>query len=97
MSGLAWLLALGATWRITLLVVADEITRPAREWALRVQPTERLDYLLSCPWCASVWVAPVVVGSGLAWAEGWGWQLAAGSLAASAAVGFLSSFASPDG
>lgn len=97
MSALAWVLTFGAVWRLTLLVVADEITRPGREWATDHIHSDRLDYLLTCPWCASLHVAPVVVGSGLAWANGWGWQLAAGSLTASVLTGWLSSFASPDG
>jgi hypothetical protein len=98
MSALAWLLALGAAARITLLVVADEITKPLREriWERpRVELDHGIGYLLTCPWCASIWVAPPVLASGLAWGDGWGWQLAAGSLAVSFVVGWLASFASP--
>ena len=97
MTPVSWVLAALAVWRVTLLVVADEITRPAREALLRRWAGGRVDYLLSCPWCASIWVAPVVVGSGLAWGDGWGWQLGAASLGFSALAGLLSSIASPDG
>lgn len=98
MTGIAWLLAVGATWRVTLLIVADEITRGPRCWLLdRLNPDKHVAYLLTCPWCASTWVAIPVVGSGLAWSTGWGWQLATGALTASVVTGWLSSFASPDG
>lgn len=98
MTGLGWFLVIGATWRLTMLLVADEITRPARAAILRCWgDNDRLDYLLGCPWCASLWVAPVVTASGIAWAGSTWWQLIAGSLGVSALVGFLSAFASPDG
>lgn len=56
-----------ATARLTRLVLDDEITAPAREKALsalielgEARPellpvTSRLEYLLSCPWCVSVY------------------------------------------
>lgn len=68
-----------ATHRLTRLLVTDEITTPAREalqnraearWATgtgRTPPADewgsRIAYLLSCPWCASVWVAAAVVAA----------------------------------
>jgi hypothetical protein len=79
-SALGWLLAVGAVWRVTLLAVADEITAPARDAVLRRFRGERLAYAASCPWCASVWLAVPIVGSGLAWSI----------------TGWLSAFASPD-
>lgn len=53
-------------------------------------------YLLTCPWCASVWLAGPAVASGLAWSTGWGWQLAAGALAVSGVTGFLARYAAPE-
>lgn len=97
MTGLCWVLAIGAVWRLTLLIVADEITHPARVRARKLWPSEGFAYWLSCTWCVPPWIAPPIVASGLAWSDGWGWQLVTGSLAASAVVGFLSTFASPDG
>lgn len=97
MSALAWVLTVGAIWRLTFLVTADEITRPARNGLAEWIDTDWFSYWISCSWCVPPWIAPPVVASGLAWSSGWGWQLAAGSLAASAVTGFLSSFASPDG
>lgn len=97
MTPLAWLLAVLATYRATLLVVADELTRPQRDALLRrLGPEHRVSYLLTCPWCASPYVATVVVGSGLAWSTGWGWQLVAGVLAASGVTGALARYASPE-
>ena len=98
MSALSWLLAALACYRATLLICADEILEEPRyrlgTW-LDGRRHHKLADLLVCPWCVSVWLAPAAVGSGLAWADGWGWQLAAGALAASALTGALATFASP--
>lgn len=97
MTPIAWLLAALATYRLTLLVVADEITAPPRDWLLRrLGPEHKVSYLITCPWCSSIYLAPPVVGSGLAWSTGWAWQLAAGSLAVAGVVGFLARYASPE-
>jgi hypothetical protein len=69
-----------AVYRATRLVVADEVTRPAREAIVLNTPDSRLAYLVTCPWCVSVWAAvawaglvaaaPAVaapVGAALAW------------------------------
>lgn len=59
-----------ATYRLTRLVIADEITAEARNRALieidtRVAPrypqlAEKLEYMLDCPWCVSVWAGAVI-------------------------------------
>lgn len=97
MTGTGWVLAMGAVWRATLLVTADEVTRPARNRLADRMDSDWFSYWVSCSWCASVQIGAVVVGSGLAWSDGWAWQLTAGALTASALTGFLASFASPDG
>lgn len=97
MTTTAWILAVLATYRITLLVVADEITRPPRDWLLRrLGPEHKVSYLITCPWCTALWIAYPVVASGLEWSRTWWWQLAAGGLAVAGAVGFLSRYASPE-
>jgi hypothetical protein len=50
-----------AVWRLTELVVEDEVTRPVREWVTRRWPGSKLAYLTGCKACSSVWVAAVVV------------------------------------
>jgi len=53
-----WLLAFLACYRMTRLVTADEITKPLRIWA--VTKSQRVGYLMSCDWCLSIWLAPLV-------------------------------------
>lgn len=49
-----------ATWRITRLVVEDEITRPMREAVAERWPESKLAYLVTCPYCVSVWAGAAV-------------------------------------
>lgn len=46
-----------ATYRLTKLVLDDEITREPREAILdRFNPAEtKIGYLFTCPWCVSFW------------------------------------------
>lgn len=97
MNGLAWFLAFGAVYRCTLLVVADEITRPPREWLLRrLGPEHRISYLITCPWCASPWVAVPILETGHLWGDQWAWQFAAGVLTAAGIAAFAARYAAPD-
>lgn len=79
------LLDAAATFRLTRLVTTDDILdRP------RVALTSRsdfLDRLLSCAWCASIWVAATVVAL-RAGAQGL-WDPVAKVLAFSAVAGVL--------
>ena len=75
-----------ATYRLTRLVVEDEVTRPVRErvWATRPPHESRLGYLLTCPYCTSVWV-----GLGVTLARRFApraWSLAASTMALSGVV-----------
>lgn len=56
------LLAL-AVFRITRLIMQDEISEPFREWVWKKYPpnTTKIGYLISCPWCLSIWVAVFLV------------------------------------
>jgi hypothetical protein len=51
-----------ATERLTRLVVDDEITADIREWVWKKHSPEetKIGYLLTCPFCASVWAGAVV-------------------------------------
>lgn len=50
-----------ATARITRLIVADRITLAPRAWLLRkVGPDTMAGYLLTCAWCASVYVGGIM-------------------------------------
>ena len=49
-----------ATWRITRLVMDDEITRPLREAVTYRWPESKAAYLVACPYCVSVWAGAVV-------------------------------------
>lgn len=87
-----------AVYRLTLLLVADRLLQRPRRWLYeRSRGAGRLAYFVTCPWCVSVWVGALGALACLRWGDGWGWWLAALTLACSAVTGFLASFASPDG
>lgn len=56
-----------ATYRLTRLVVDDEILAPIRNKILnRFDPEySKFGYLLTCTWCSSIWVASLVVILGI--------------------------------
>lgn len=53
-----------ATYRITKLVLEDEILSGPRDKLLAKYPPNetKFGYLLTCPWCVSVWAGMGVVG-----------------------------------
>jgi hypothetical protein len=57
-----------ATYRATKLVIDDEITADLRDKAyeqlyrLPDRTRQKVRYLLSCPWCVSIWAAAFLVG-----------------------------------
>lgn len=55
------IVSVAATHRITNLVVEDEISRPIREAITERWPDSRLAYLVTCPYCVSVWAGAAVV------------------------------------
>lgn len=76
-----------AVCRLTRLATKDKITEGPRErmtWAVRRHP--KLTYLLTCPWCMSIYVAAVTVA-----ARRWvpGWRYVARALAYSQVAGLL--------
>jgi hypothetical protein len=72
-----------ATARLTRLLTADQLTEPARRRLLqRVQEGGRLEYLMVCRWCASVWVGLPVALAVVAAAPDLRPSLAVGALVA---------------
>lgn len=68
-----------------------------RAGAMGDTPAGKLAYLITCPWCASIWLAAALAPAAL-WAPGSAWWLACtGVLAASAATGLLATIAAPPG
>ena len=50
-----------ATHRLTVLVISDQITQRIRDWFFdRWNPSTTWTYVLTCPWCASMWVGAFV-------------------------------------
>lgn len=46
-----------SVYRLTRLIIEDEIADRPRDWAYsKVKPGGKLEYLLGCPWCVSFWV-----------------------------------------
>jgi hypothetical protein len=79
-----------ATYRLTRLVTSDTFpfeplrTRTVGSW---------FGYLITCPFCVSVWLGGfVAVGQGLI-GDTWGWQVFTGAMALSAVVCLLASLA----
>jgi hypothetical protein len=80
----AFLLALGATARIVRFVNADYLFRGVRAGAIkRWGPDHDIPYLLTCGWCASIWIAGAVYT--VAWFYGHtpAYLIATGALSAS--------------
>ena len=94
MSGWVAVVYALAIARVTGLITVDEITRPLRDGVLRrLDEGRRVDlsigYLITCPWCASIWVALVAVPLALLWGTS-EWLLApALVMAASQVAGML--------
>jgi hypothetical protein len=56
-------LAALAVFRMTRLIVEDEVTRPARERITNRHPDGRAAYFVTCPWCVSFWLAVLWVAA----------------------------------
>ncbi|MDH6279519.1 DUF1360 domain-containing protein [Prescottella agglutinans] len=87
-----FLLALGATARITRLITRDFITRQLRVCAIRrFGPDHDIPYLLTCPWCLSIWVAGGVMTIAWFYGEHPGFIIPAAALTASYLIGIAAS------
>jgi len=79
------------TFRLTRLIVEDEIAAPIREavWKRYDVSDSKIGYLLTCPWCVSFWVGAGVVAARYV-APG-PWDPVARVLAMSAVTGVIAS------
>ncbi|MBF6298217.1 hypothetical protein IU459_11765 [Nocardia amamiensis] len=68
-----FLLALGATARLTRLITDDYIARHLRVLVIkRTGHDSELSYMMTCPWCLSPWLGAIVVTlSEVAHYHGW--------------------------
>lgn len=78
-----------ATYRLTRLIVEDEITSPLREtiWDTYDPGETKIGYLITCPWCVSMWVGASVVAARRFAPSAW--NAAAETLAFSTIAGIL--------
>jgi hypothetical protein len=53
----AVLLGFAAVARVTRFITADALAEPFRDWVQLKTGDGKLTYLVSCPWCASIYVA----------------------------------------
>lgn len=86
------LVAALAVARITRLITSDFLTAGPRSALIRRLGTDhKISYLVTCPWCSSMWVASVAAPLWY-WCAGSAWvQVPALALALSQAVGVMSS------
>lgn len=70
MTWLLVVLAVGATIRLTRLVTADYITEPIRDRLIRRWGEDaKRSYLVTCDYCASMYVAPIVAAVVVLWPD----------------------------
>jgi hypothetical protein len=88
MQYLMWIAAALSTYRLTRLMTADRISE-----RLRIEIDSRspmLGYLITCDWCLSIWVAPIVATAVHQWGDTAPVQIGIAALAMSAVTGLLS-------
>ncbi len=92
MSTLVVVLVLLSLARLARLIAIDEISAPLRQRVVDRKPSGQLAYLVTCPWCVSVHLWPLValvVFVGAPVADPWLWVALltfSGSLVAGLAV-----------
>lgn len=88
-----------AVARVTGLITADEITCTPREWLVNHLPANQvgvaLEYLVTCPWCVSIWVGAATAPLLWLWGDTPGVLLPALALAASQVTGMLAPLGRP--
>lgn len=90
----AWLLVLLtvlAVARVTRLINEDVIFDRPRSWVVLHAPG-KVEYLITCPWCVSVWVGAAAAPLVYLWHCTWPVQIGLLALAASYVTGLLALF-----
>ena len=83
-----------ATYRLTTMVKDDKITEDLRTkvWDRFGQPgdddSNKVSYLLTCPWCLSIYFGALAVTGGMFWPRAW--RPVSKALAFSALTGLIS-------
>ena len=86
------ILTMLAVARVTRLITADYLTADARAWALkRLDGHDKLQYLLVCAWCSSMWIGAAAAAAWWAWGDNRIYTAVCAALAASYAAGWLAS------
>lgn len=87
-----------AVARVTRLITTDVLFEDPRGWAVRrilspgITPLRhKIAYLLTCQWCASVYVGAAGAGAWYAWQGTMAFMVITAALAASYVTGFLAS------
>lgn len=91
MSTLIVVLVVLSLARLARLITIDEISAPLRQRVVDRKPTGQLAYLVTCPWCVSIWLFPfaAVVAFVVETTDPWLWTALltfSGSLLAGLAV-----------
>jgi hypothetical protein len=60
-------LSLLACWRLARLLTVDEVFAPVRERVAKRSDTWA--YFVTCPWCLSIWTAPLVAIPVVLWSD----------------------------
>lgn len=88
-----------AVARVTGLITVDEITRKPRDWLTGRLPLNQLgvtlEYLITCPWCVSIWVGAATAPLLWLWGDTAGVLIPALALAASQVAGMLAPLGRP--
>lgn len=92
MSGVLWVITFLAIWRATRLITADYLTEPLRARMSRTRhgaARPKIAYLFECPWCLSMWIAPLFVVPVVYWPDSRVTWVVIGCFAASGVSGLL--------
>lgn len=92
-----FLLALGATARLTRFVTDDYLARYFRAWVIRkAGPQHDISYGIACPWCLGLWVAGAILPVAWWFGEHPGFVIPAAALSVSWLYGIAASLLDGD-